>query len=381
MRTITDPGRYRTGSAARLALCALMIVMACLLCACSGNNNSDPAGVNASAEKVIRTVITYPNEELYDPDDVTVIGLGTVPGDDGEDPILDDKNKWKGEIGDCFAGDMFDNFYNDLLSMDFLGHAYYSGYESAEVTDLRVEDNDPDDELEHIFATVKAVTKDGSNAEFVIEWLAKYDKADSSLLQSLTLMDDGGYLDPIPDDVDVSESGYGPNIGYFMPADSEAEEVPELTDDGDDIRYYIASYDLKDHFTSASAGVDIYENGELAEEHVFFSVALKDDDRHGWIGSSIEGGKARALFGTDTFTSRGECDLTEPNSAHFAPTLTRIDEKTPIRADRKNYIFMVQYASDDEEQSDEYTLDAYTQEPERIGKDGLYYMMWVKFEK
>lgn len=58
-----------------LILLAAVIVLACIMCACGGQNNAGSPGVNASAEKVIRTVMTYPNEELYDPDNITEIGL------------------------------------------------------------------------------------------------------------------------------------------------------------------------------------------------------------------------------------------------------------------------------------------------------------------
>ena len=202
--------KHRTRISTYIGIIVAVIVLSCAMCACSSQNNADVSEVQGSAEKVIRTVMTYPNTNLYDPGDITYIGEGTeTPAEeyDGEAAMLADKDKWEKAIGDCFTDGMFDNFYSDHLSMDFLGQAYSKGYKSAEVTEIVVtDDTDPDDELEPISATLEITLEDNSKEYYVIEWLAKYDKEDSSLLQSLALIDDAGYLGPVSiDEVNVPD--------------------------------------------------------------------------------------------------------------------------------------------------------------------------------
>ena len=82
-------------------------------------------------EKVLKAMIEYPGDGLYDPV-VTVIGIGVdEPSEEelaaAEQRAAEEKQLWQDKVGDCFADGMFDTFYGKWYRTEVLGIAMNSG--------------------------------------------------------------------------------------------------------------------------------------------------------------------------------------------------------------------------------------------------------------
>lgn len=140
-------------------------------------------------EELLRAMIDYPNEDLYNPDDPAItLGNGTESAEN--------KRAWADAVGDIFADDMFENFYGNWARTHILGLAWSADLTTT-MTDFRVEDSDESDNLEHLFATVEARKSNGDTQTFEMEWMVWFDRNDKSLLQKIELIDDGGFYDII----------------------------------------------------------------------------------------------------------------------------------------------------------------------------------------
>lgn len=150
-------------------------------------------------EKLLRAMIEYPNEDLYDPVALT-LGLGTEPSEEeytaAQKRSVEEKEAWTEAVGDIFAGDMFENFYENWARTHILGLAWSADLTTS-MTDFKVEDSDDSDNLEHLFATVEAKKPNGATQTFEMEWMVWFDRNDKSLLQKIELIDDGGFYDII----------------------------------------------------------------------------------------------------------------------------------------------------------------------------------------
>lgn len=150
-------------------------------------------------EKLLRAMIEYPNEDLYDPV-VLTLGLGTEQSEEeysaAQKRNTEEKEAWTDAVGDCFAGEMFENFYENWARTHILGLAWSADLTTT-MTDFRVEDSDDSDNLEHLLATVEARKPNGDTQTFEMKWMVWFDRNDKSLLQKIELMDDGGFYDII----------------------------------------------------------------------------------------------------------------------------------------------------------------------------------------
>lgn len=170
--------------------CIFCILIFVLLCGCTMQNN-----LPSSAEKLLRTIQEAPNGKLYDPKPVE-IGLEEDAPNSTQNELLqvilhEEREAWKNEVGGCFAGEMFDTFWGSPERTYFLGVSGSYGITVKEMEVIRNEDY-----IQHVRTVLnvsRIEAKDSERKEIVTEWRIIYDKEQPELIQSLELMDDGGF--------------------------------------------------------------------------------------------------------------------------------------------------------------------------------------------
>ena len=153
--------------------------------------------VPESAARVLTAILEAPNETLYNPEQ-TAYALDVDQTQEEIDRIQEaldeEKRVWKDELGDCFAGDMFDTFYSQWERTEVLGAAFVYNMESR-VTDMRVVDQDPEDNIIHVFTAINVTGYEPKEGQYEMEWRIILDKENPELLQSVELLNAGGFLD------------------------------------------------------------------------------------------------------------------------------------------------------------------------------------------
>lgn len=138
-------------------------------------------------------MLECPNDDLYTPLP-TVIGIDIEPGKDDSETMqksLDsEKEKWQESIGDCFAGSMFDTFFQQAPRTMFLGcaHAYNLTTTIDTMTVSKQSDN-----IQHILVTLNVTAPDSTTEQFEPEWQIIYDTEEPELLQSIKLLNDDNF--------------------------------------------------------------------------------------------------------------------------------------------------------------------------------------------
>lgn len=165
-----------------------LLVLCILLCGCSKSETSVPD----SANLVLRSVLEYPNEDLYTPSSA-VIGIETkdVDYEEIQKEIDADTKKWKTAVGDCFAGDMFSSFYQQWERSGILGHAYAN---DLTITVKNIQLVSRENEIGHIQTTIDVTNSEGQTDTYTLEWRIIFDKDTPELIQSVELLDDAGLL-------------------------------------------------------------------------------------------------------------------------------------------------------------------------------------------
>ena len=182
-------------------LCLIMVLsLAALMTACGSSGEEDHSKRTENEEKVLRAMIEYPGDGLYQPS-VVAIGEGTedLTEEDyaaEEQKSAEEKQAWAAAIGDCFAEGMFDTFYSKWYRTYVIGIAY-SARLTTTMTGFSVEDDDGTDNLEHVITSILFEDEYGNSMSFDMDWRVKADREDGNLLQSIELIDDGGLWDTI----------------------------------------------------------------------------------------------------------------------------------------------------------------------------------------
>lgn len=176
------------------------VLMTVLMCACSNTQDEDFSKRTENEEKVLRAMIEYPGEGLYDPVEA-VIGQGTAELTEKdyaaqEEKAAKDKLSWEAAVGDCFAEGMFDTFYGKWYREYVIGIAYSADLTSV-MSNFSIEDDDGSDNLEHVISTIIFSNDYGDSMSFDMDWRVKFDREDHNLLQTIELMDDGGLWESI----------------------------------------------------------------------------------------------------------------------------------------------------------------------------------------
>lgn len=168
----------------------LLLTLCLTFYSCGKSEDSVPE----SATLVLRSILEYPNEDLYNPSPVT-IGLDTENEDinyEGMQEAIDaDTETWKDTVGDCFSEKMFDSFYQQWERTAVLGYAYANNL-TIKVSKMQILSHD--DNIYHIQTAIDVTDDDSQTAKYELEWRIIFDKDTPDLIQSVELNDDGGLL-------------------------------------------------------------------------------------------------------------------------------------------------------------------------------------------
>ena len=189
----------------RAAFIFIVFSLAVVLTACKTEDVTKRA---ENEEKVLKAMIEYPGEGLYDPV-VTVIGIGVdEPTEEelaaAEQRAAEEKQLWQEKVGDCFADGMFDTFYNKWYRTEALGIAMNYGLTTT-ISQFSIQDDadQSEDNIEHALVTVIATDEKGDTKSFDMDWMVIFDKDDPDLIQKIELKDDGGFYEAYTDSFDI----------------------------------------------------------------------------------------------------------------------------------------------------------------------------------
>ena len=184
----------------------IMILTALIpaLSSCGSGASSTPDAKDAGlppVERVLRAMIEYPNEELFNPT-MTYIGLGVPEMTEEERAEAQaeaeknrekEKSAWQAAVGDCFANGMFDTFYDNWERTEILGTARILKLTTV-VKSVDIIDKEEEDNVKPYQVTIEATDDTGHVDTYDTVWLVTFDSADPQLLQSIELLADGGFF-------------------------------------------------------------------------------------------------------------------------------------------------------------------------------------------
>ena len=115
----------------KTCLAGLTVVLLSTLTACALSDTSNE--ISEPAKRVIEAMMTAPNEELFNPDGITNIGLEAEFSPEDSDKSAEAwdemEGNWEKEVGDCFAEGKLDEFLTEGPGTLWLGNAYVSDTE------------------------------------------------------------------------------------------------------------------------------------------------------------------------------------------------------------------------------------------------------------
>ena len=136
----------------------LSLAMTFLLTACQ-SSSEDTTSVSATAESIIQTIGTCPNEDYYSTADITAIGEGTEDSSETtESEPVDTYQNLKDTLGKYFTDTSFDAFYNQGIADKYFADAFMNNYD---ITVQKMELVEKGDNSE----TVKVTFKKGSTED------------------------------------------------------------------------------------------------------------------------------------------------------------------------------------------------------------------------
>ena len=189
----------------RTALIFIVFSLAVVLTACKTEDVTKRA---ENEEKVLRAMIEYPGDGLYDPV-ITVIGIGVdEPSEEelaaAEQRAAEEKQLWVEKVGNCFADGMFDTFYDKWYRTEVLGIAMNFGLTTT-ISQFGIQDDadQSSDNIEHALVTVIATDEKGGTKSFDMDWMVIFDKDDPSLIQKIEITDDGGFDEVYTDNYEI----------------------------------------------------------------------------------------------------------------------------------------------------------------------------------
>jgi hypothetical protein len=187
----------------RAVLIFIMFSLAVVFTACKTEDVTKRA---ENEEKVLKAMIEYPGDGLYDPV-VTVIGIGVdEPSEEelaaAEQRAAEEKQLWVEKVGNCFADGMFDTFYDKWYRTEVLGTAMSYGLTTS-ISQFGIQDdaNQSADNIEHALVTVIATDEKGDTKSFDMDWMVIFDKDDPGLIQKIELKDDGGLYEAFTENI------------------------------------------------------------------------------------------------------------------------------------------------------------------------------------
>ena len=189
----------------RTVLIFIVLSLAVVLTACKTEDVTKRA---ENEEKVLKAMIEYPGDGLYDPV-ITVIGIGVdEPSEEelaaAERRAAEEKQLWKDKVGNCFADGMFDTFYDKWYRTEVLGIAMNFGLTTT-ISQFGIQDDADQsaDNIEHALVTVQSADEKGDIKSFDMDWMVIFDKDDPSLIQKIEITDDGGFDEAYTDNYEI----------------------------------------------------------------------------------------------------------------------------------------------------------------------------------
>ncbi len=189
----------------RTILIIIVFSLAVIMTSCKTEDVTKRA---ENEQKVLKAMIEYPGDGLYDPV-VTIIGIGEdEPSEEeiaaAEQKAAEEKQLWEDKVGNCFADGMFDTFYEKWYRTEVLGIAMNSGLTTS-ISQFGIQDDADQsaDNIEHALVTVIATDEKGDTKSFEMDWMVIFDKDDPDLIQKIELKDDGGFYEAYTDNFDI----------------------------------------------------------------------------------------------------------------------------------------------------------------------------------
>lgn len=136
----------------------LSLTITFLLTACQ-SSSENTTSVSTTAESIIQTSGTCPNEDYYSTADITAIGEGTDDSSEAtESEPVDTYQNLKDTLGEYFTDTAFDAFYNQGIADKYFADAFMNNYD---ITVQKMELVEKGDNSE----TVKVTFKKGSTED------------------------------------------------------------------------------------------------------------------------------------------------------------------------------------------------------------------------
>ena len=157
----------------------LSLTITFLLTACQ-SSSENTTSVSTTAESIIQTIGTCPNEDYYSTADITAIGEGTDDSSEAtESEPVDTYQNLKDTLGEYFTDTAFDTFYSQGIADKYFSDAFMNNYEIS-VQDIELVEKKDNSE------TVKVTFKKGST-EDTETFLFTYD--DNGLVTKIVITD------------------------------------------------------------------------------------------------------------------------------------------------------------------------------------------------
>ena len=169
----------------KLFLFLLMSVF--LLPACS--QQADEADKDAIAQPVLEAMFTCPNEELFDPDSISTIGVGTENALGPEEiQALNESisQAWESKFASSFTEDGFDTFITSGNNILYHAMAAVSG-SSIQVDSIETAES-PGDQSPSVYTLSLSVDADGQTQQAVVDCSVTFD--DEAKISDLSITGD-----------------------------------------------------------------------------------------------------------------------------------------------------------------------------------------------
>lgn len=159
----------------------LLICLAVLSVSCGKKSDAPVPG-----EAVLKAMFQCPNEDLFHPDSISVIGLGVEPDEGREELQAENEENWLRAVGSYFTENGFDRFMASGPSIYYHAMAAFSGCK-IEVNSIETEKEDEGKSLCTVSLTV--IDPDGKETEVSAVCRVSFEK-DGGKLQSVEVTDD-----------------------------------------------------------------------------------------------------------------------------------------------------------------------------------------------
>ncbi len=115
----------------------LFVLTVCFLSACSAREKKPDREIT----QVMEAIFTCPDSELFDPETISVIGVGTTADKDAAEKKTKETEKWRKAVGDLFTEEGFQELIDSDLNVRYHRWVYMNHF-VTEVDQVQVEAED-----------------------------------------------------------------------------------------------------------------------------------------------------------------------------------------------------------------------------------------------